>query len=80
MSANLRRCDWVGRWSFVAESVTLIRQNKSIIVVINGVRKALNGMAYHTERLDFPKMPDEQLPDVNIGPMIKFGLTIAEGE
>jgi hypothetical protein len=80
MSVNINRCDWVGRWPFVVENVTLERRYKSIVVVINGVRRALNGMAYHTERLAFPTVSTEQLDGVDMGPMIRFGMTIEEGE
>ena len=57
-----------------------MRKNRSVIVTIYGVRRALNGMAYHTEGLALPTVPAEQLDGIDVGPMIQFGLKIKEGE
>lgn len=80
MSVTVKRGEWLGPWPFVVESVTLVRKNRSVIVTIDGVRRALNGMAYHSEGLALPTVPTEQLKDVNVGPLIQFGLKIEEGE
>jgi len=80
VSVDLKKNTWPGPWPFVAETVTLVRKYRSVIVTLDGVQRALNGMAFHTEGLALPTVPAEQLEGVNVGPMIQYGLKIKEGE